>query len=161
MNGTQGRIRPGDSLGRVHVLPPEHRGPIESWEEALSHLDALVESGRPIVVRLGITTTEDRYRSYAEFRGLLRPIPIARRRPVDEVIYEVAPYTIGVAPGRGRFYEPNERPKPGEEGGLNVVALVPDEFAGGRLTTHDGDDYFYLGLDMAGITVVFMDANSH
>jgi hypothetical protein len=137
----------------MHGLPREYDGPVQRWDTAVAMLDAIVRSEMPVVVEVG----EDSYmqaRTYASFRGLLRRTELATRSEREER-FVVVPYTTCSAPGRGTYHEPRTK----SDGGL--ITLAGERFVMGRLTTYDGDDYFFLTLWMGGTVVLLMDTNSH
>jgi hypothetical protein len=126
-------------------LPYEYRTPDgehEDWEAAHGYLKALEGSGRPIVVAIIDPRQEElnpRYRSHlTEQIGFLRERSVRGERP------SVHWYAL-------------DWPDPEQPCGEFTI----DErlFAGARLSTVDGDDYFGLDLDLGSIKLVVMDSN--
>jgi hypothetical protein len=136
----------------VYDLPPEFDTTIESWDEVSTYLEAIVQSRHPVVVEM--TDLGDDYpRTRVSFRGLLE-----RRRHHNEEVDLFAVVACHRPAGTVRV-EPISTPE--DESLTSWLVLLRERFEAGRLTTNDGDDYFFLTLRMGGSMVRLMDVNSH
>jgi hypothetical protein len=136
----------------VYGLPRDCDTTIESWDEVTTYLDAIVQSRFPVVIEMG--DLEDAYpRTHGSFRGLLQ-----RRGSHHEEIDLFAVVACHRPPDTARI-EPITIPE--DESLTGWLALLRERFESGRLSTADGDDYFFLTLRMGGSMVRLMDVNSH
>jgi hypothetical protein len=134
----------------VYGLPHESNATIDSWDEVTAHLDAIVQSRYPVVVEIG-DRDDFHPRTHVRFRGLLE------RRPSHHE--DVDLLAVVACHRRGARFEPITMPD--DESLTSWLALAPERFESARLSTNDGDDYFFLTLLMGGSTVLLMDSNSH
>jgi hypothetical protein len=124
----------------MYGLPCEYDAPVNDWLEVLSFLEGMIRTGTPVVAEVRYKDGE----KCAQFRGKLRKVPGAQENPG---LFQVGEYVSDSSVAG--------------TGAASYLVLDEQRFAAGRLKTYDGDDYFFLALDMRDLTVLLMDSNSH
>jgi hypothetical protein len=119
-------------------LPLETDRDVHNWQEVVSYLDAIRESGQAVLFYCGDLGTE-------QYEAIV--VPGYLREP-----------TITSERG-GCTIMPLHWPRPGDR--CAYVSLPHPRFKGGHLSTTDGCVYFSLRLDFDTFTIKIADANTY
>ncbi len=126
-----------------HGLPAEYRTPEgtkEDLQTALGYLEALEKSNRPVVLAVydeRMETPGFKSRLYQQI-GFLRKRPARREAPTLHLF---------------------DLNWPDPEQACGVFMLDERLFEGATLSTVDGDDYFWLSLNLGSVKVMVLDSN--